>query len=69
MLSIRYIGGIESTLTTFIVIVSTMFSILTLYSKVKSRNGNVCAQVYTNGRYMRVFPMTSKSSENIAHTK
>jgi hypothetical protein len=40
----------------------------TLFSKVKSINGNVCAQVYTNGRYTRVFPMTSKSSENIAQT-
>jgi hypothetical protein len=38
----------------------------TIFSKVKSLNGNVCAQVFTNGRYTRVFPMTSKSSENIA---
>jgi hypothetical protein len=40
----------------------------TLFSKVKSLNGNVCAQVYTNGRYTRVFPMASKSSEHIAQT-
>jgi hypothetical protein len=38
----------------------------TMFSKVKSLNGNVCAQVFTNGRYTRVFPMPSKSSENIA---
>jgi hypothetical protein len=37
-----------------------------MLSKVKSLNGHVCAQVFTNGRYTRVFPMTSKSSENIA---
>jgi hypothetical protein len=37
-----------------------------MFSKVKSLNGNVCAQVFTNGRYTRVFPMPSKSSENIA---
>jgi hypothetical protein len=40
----------------------------TLFSKVKSLNGNVCAQVYTNGHYTRVFPMASKSSKNIAQT-
>jgi hypothetical protein len=40
----------------------------TLFLKVKSLNGNVCAQVYTNGRYTRVFPMASKSSEHIAQT-
>jgi hypothetical protein len=40
----------------------------TLFSKVKSLNGNVCAQVYTNGRYTRVFPMMSKSGECIAQT-
>jgi hypothetical protein len=40
----------------------------TLLSRVKSLNGFTCAQVYTNGRYTRVFPMTSKSSENIAQT-
>jgi hypothetical protein len=40
----------------------------TLFSKVKSLNGNVCAQVYTNGRNTHVFPITSKSSENIAQT-
>jgi hypothetical protein len=38
----------------------------TLFSKVKSLDGNVCAQVFTNGHYTRVFPMPSKSSENIA---
>lgn len=31
-------------------------------------NGNVCAQVYMNGRYTQVFPMMSKSSEHVAQT-
>jgi hypothetical protein len=38
----------------------------TLFSKVKSINGNVCAQVITNGQFTRVYPMPSKASENIA---
>jgi hypothetical protein len=33
----------------------------TLFAKVKSLQGNVCAQVYTNGSYTTVHPMTSKS--------
>ena len=33
----------------------------TLFTKVKSLQGNVCAQVYTNGSYTTVHPMTSKS--------
>jgi hypothetical protein len=40
----------------------------TLFSCLKSLNGFTCAQVYRNGRYTRVFPMTLKSSENIAQT-
>jgi hypothetical protein len=40
----------------------------TLFSRVKSLKGFTCAQVYTNGRYTRVFPMALKSSENIAQT-
>ena len=33
----------------------------TLFSKVKSLQGNTCAQVYTNGCFTTVHPMTSKS--------
>ena len=33
----------------------------TLFSKVVSLQGNVCAQVYTNGSFTSVHPMTSKS--------
>jgi hypothetical protein len=32
----------------------------TLFSKVKSTNGNVCAQVITNGQFTRVYPLPSK---------
>jgi hypothetical protein len=39
-----------------------------LFSKVISLNGNVCAQVYTNGPYTQVFPMPSKASQHIAQT-
>ena len=38
----------------------------TLFSKVKSLNGNTCAQLITNGSFTRVYPMESKSSYNIA---
>jgi hypothetical protein len=38
----------------------------TLFSKVKSLNGMVCAQLVTNGSFTRVYPMESKSSHNIA---
>lgn len=38
----------------------------TLFSKVKSLNGNTCAQLFTNGSFTRVYPMDSKSSFNIA---
>jgi hypothetical protein len=38
----------------------------TLFSKVKSIKGNVCAQVITNGQFTRVYPMPSKASEHIA---
>jgi hypothetical protein len=38
----------------------------TLFSKVKSIKGNVCAQVITNGHYTRVYPMPSKASKHIA---
>jgi hypothetical protein len=68
MLSIRYIGGIESTLNFYHRRLNDVFYTDTLFSKVKSLNGNVCTQVYTNGWYTRVFPMTSKSSKNIAQT-
>jgi hypothetical protein len=47
---------------------SDVFYTDTLFSKVKSLNGNVCAQLYTNGRCTRVFLMPSKSSEHIAQT-
>jgi hypothetical protein len=40
----------------------------TLFSRVKSLNGHKCAQLYTNGRFTRVYPMESKSSANIATT-
>jgi hypothetical protein len=33
----------------------------TLFSKVKSLQGNICAQVYTNGCFTTVHPLTSKS--------
>ena len=33
----------------------------TLFSKVKSIQGNTCAQVYTNGCFTSVYPMASKS--------
>lgn len=38
----------------------------TLFSKVKSINGNTCAQVITNGQFTRVCPIVSKASEHIA---
>ena len=33
----------------------------TLSAKVKSRNGNTCANVFTQGKYVKVIPMTAKS--------
>ena len=38
----------------------------TLFSKVKSLNGHVCAQLITNGSFTRIYPMESKASRNIA---
>ena len=38
----------------------------TLFSKVKSINGHTCAQLITNGRFTRIYPMESKASNNIA---
>ena len=32
----------------------------TLLSKVKSKLGNTCANVYTQGKFTRVIPMTSQ---------
>ena len=40
----------------------------TLFSKTKSLNGMRCAQVYTNGRFTKVYPMESKSSACIANS-
>jgi hypothetical protein len=40
----------------------------TLFSRVKSIKGHKCAQVYTNGKFTKVYPMESKSSANIAAT-
>lgn len=40
----------------------------TLFSRVKSLQGHKCAQIYTNGKFTRVYPMESKSSANIAAT-
>ncbi len=42
------------------------FCMDTLFSKVKSLNGTVCAQLITNGSFTRVYPMESKSSHDIA---
>jgi hypothetical protein len=39
----------------------------TMFSKTKSLNGNQCAQVYTNGRFTKVYLMESKSSACIAN--
>jgi hypothetical protein len=39
----------------------------TLFSNVTSSRGHTCAQVITNGQFTRVYPMTSKASENIAN--
>jgi hypothetical protein len=38
----------------------------TLFSKVKSISGHVCAQVITNRQFTRVYHTMSKASENIA---
>jgi len=32
----------------------------TLFAKVKSKRGNTCANVYTQGKFTRVIPMTSR---------
>jgi len=39
----------------------------TLFSKVKSLGGYTCAQLITNGKFTRVYPMESKASSDIAH--
>ena len=39
----------------------------TLFSKVRSINGMECAQLITIGSFTRVYPMESKSSNDIAH--
>ena len=41
----------------------------TLFSKIISLQGNTCAQVYTNGNYTSVHPMTSKSRVGITLTE
>jgi hypothetical protein len=41
----------------------------TLFSKVTSLQGNTCAQVYTNGNYTSVHPMTSKSRVGVTLTE
>jgi hypothetical protein len=39
----------------------------TLFSKVKSFSGFTCAQLITNGSFMRVYPIESKASASIAN--
>jgi hypothetical protein len=41
----------------------------TLFSQTISLEGNTCAQVYTNGNYTSVHPMTSKSRVRITLTE
>ena len=41
----------------------------TLFSKVVSLKGNVCAQIYTNGNFTSVHPMTSKSRVGVTLTE
>ena len=40
----------------------------TLFSKVKSMNGNTCAQVYSNGSFTKVFPMPDKTGARVGQT-
>ena len=35
-----------------------MWFLDTLMAKVKSKQGNMCANVYTQGKFMKVIPMT-----------
>jgi hypothetical protein len=44
----------------------TTFYTDTLFSKSVSLNMNNCAQIFTNGKYVRVFPMTSKANAGAA---
>jgi hypothetical protein len=44
-----------------------IFYMDTLFSKVKSIGGYTCAQLITNGKFTRVYPMESKASSHIAH--
>jgi hypothetical protein len=41
----------------------------TLFSKITSLQGNTCAQVYTNGNYTSVHPMTSKARVGVTLTE
>ena len=40
----------------------------TLFAKVKSLQGNTCAQLYTTGKYTRLFPLPDKSADSIGGT-
>jgi hypothetical protein len=40
----------------------------TLFAKVKSLQGNTCAQLYTTGKYTRIMPLPDKTAEGIGGT-
>jgi hypothetical protein len=40
----------------------------TLFAKVKSLQGNTCAQLYTTGKYIRIMPLPDKTAEGIGYT-
>jgi len=39
----------------------------TMFSRTKSLRGNVCAEVFTNGKFINVQPMKSKAGYNVGH--
>ena len=45
---------------------NSTFHMDALQSKVKSLNGNLYANLFTNGKYMRVYPTAGKSSREFA---
>jgi hypothetical protein len=44
------------------------FSSDTLFAKVKSLQGNSCAQLYTTGKYTKLYPMPDKTAASIGET-
>jgi hypothetical protein len=44
------------------------FSSDTLFAKVKSFQGNSCAQLYTTGKYTKLYPMPDKTAVSIGET-